>query len=110
MQPRQNIEQSGVICRFPTFLGVRITQNGSLGTGIFSEIGAAVADFLGNEADLFSNKLEAAKSSALEKLINKSISIGGNAVIGVDLDYINFSGNMIGVVANGTSVKIEKDS
>ena len=38
----------------------------------------------------------------------KSADKGGNAIIGVDFDYITFHGNMIGVVANGTSVIIEK--
>lgn len=43
----------------------------------------------------------------MRKLIEKSVSVGGNAVIGVDFDYIVFGNNMIGVVANGTSVIIE---
>jgi uncharacterized protein YbjQ (UPF0145 family) len=41
-------------------------------------------------------------------LIEKSVLVGGNAIIGVDFDYIMFSNNMIGVVANGTSVIIEE--
>ena len=57
---------------------------------------------------MFSTKLEAAKDAAIQKLISKSISYGGNAVIGIDFDYITFSNNMIGVIANGTSVVIEK--
>ena len=36
--------------------------------------------------------------------------MGANAVIGVDFDYLTFSNNMIGVVANGTAVNIEKIS
>ena len=81
-----------------------------LGTGFLSELGAKVTDFLGVESDNLSKKLEVAKTTALEKLIRKSIGVGGNAIIGVDFDYINFSSNMIGVVANGTSVIIEKNS
>ena len=46
--------------------------------------------------------------NALEKMILKSNSAGGNAIVGISFDYITFSGNMIGVVANGTSVVIEK--
>ena len=41
-------------------------------------------------------------------MVEKSIDAGGNALIGVDFDYITFHGNMIGVVANGTSVIVEK--
>lgn len=52
--------------------------------------------------------MEKAKESAMKKLLHKSASIGGNAVIGIDFDFVNFSNNMIGVSANGTSVIIEK--
>lgn len=80
-----------------------------LGTGFLSEFTASFADFFGVESDKFANKLENAKNAALERLIVKSDAKGGNAIIGVDFDYITFHGNMIGVVANGTSVVIEKE-
>ncbi len=79
-----------------------------LGTGFASEFSASFSDFFGNSSDMFSNKLRQAKEAALEKLILKSVEVGGDAIIGVDFDYITFTGNLIGVVANGTSVLIEK--
>ena len=42
------------------------------------------------------------------ELIKKSAALGGNAVIGIDIDYNIFSNNVIGVIANGTSVVIRK--
>ena len=80
-----------------------------LGTGFLSEFTASFADFFGEESNRFAEKLEKAKNAALEKMILTSDSKGGNAIIGVDFDYITFHGNMIGVVANGTSVVIEKN-
>ena len=44
----------------------------------------------------------------MDKLIKKSAALGGNAVIGIDIDYNMFSNNVIGVIANGTSVVIRK--
>lgn len=79
-----------------------------LGTGFLSELSASITDFLGEESNRFAEKLESAKNAATKKLILKSREKGGNAIIGVDFDYINFPGNMIGVIANGTSVIIEK--
>ena len=38
----------------------------------------------------------------------KCISIGANAVIGVDFDITTFSNNIIAVSANGTAVVIKK--
>lgn len=79
-----------------------------LGTGFASEFSASFSDFFGSSANMFSDKLKQAKEAALKKLILKSVDVGGNAIIGVDFDYITFTGNLIGVVANGTSVLIEK--
>ncbi len=80
-----------------------------LGTGFLSEFTASFADFFGEESYKFADKLEQAKNAAMKKLIDKSIEKGGNALIGVDFDYITFRNNMIGVVANGTSVRIKKE-
>lgn len=80
-----------------------------LGTGFLSEFTAEFADFFGVSSNKFADKLESAKNAAVQRLINKSVSLGGNAIIGLDFDYIVFATNMIGVIANGTSVIIEKD-
>lgn len=79
-----------------------------LGTGFLSELGAGFADFAGARSNMFSNKLEEAKDQALAGLIEKAKAAEANAIIGVDIDYNMFSGNLIGVIANGTIVKIRK--
>lgn len=78
-----------------------------LGTGFLSSLGASIADFLGSTSTLYEGKLENAKSSALEELYSKAHSLGANAIIGVDVDYTTFSSDIMGVIANGTAVKIE---
>ena len=80
-----------------------------LGTGFLSELSASYSDFFGVQSQKFATKLEQAKNAALGILSEKSNNMGGNAIIGVDFDYITFHGNMIGVVANGTSVVIEEE-
>ncbi len=90
------------------YMGV-ISGQVVLGTGFLSEFTASFSDFFGVQSEKFATKLEQAKQAALEKMVMKSDVKGGNAIIGVDFDYITFHGNMIGVVANGTSVVIEKD-
>lgn len=79
-----------------------------MGTGFISEIKAGISDAFGIESKALSNKLEKAKEAALNKLITKSINLSGNAIIGIDYDYITFTNNMMGVSVNGTSVIIEK--
>ena len=85
-----------------------ITGEVVLGTGFLSEFAASFSDFFGVESNTFSDKMEKAKEAALDKMIKNSVEAGGNAIIGVDFDYITFAYNMIGVVASGTSVVIEK--
>jgi uncharacterized protein YbjQ (UPF0145 family) len=77
-----------------------------VGTGIFSEFGGDVSDFFGARSTGFEKKLQNAKVTALKKLKYLAYQKGGNAVLGIDLDYTEFSGNRIGLIANGTIVKI----
>ena len=79
-----------------------------IGTGFLSELFASSSDLFGMESNSFSGKMRKVKESALVKLKAQSVQSGGNAIIGVDFDYINFSNNMIGVSANGTSVVVKK--
>lgn len=79
-----------------------------VGTGAFSEFGGDIADIFGARSTAFEVKLHKAKELAFNKLKYNAHEKGGNAVIGIDLDYTEFSGNRIGIVANGTIVRIEK--
>lgn len=86
-----------------------VSGSSIMGTGFISEFKAGFSDLFGVESETFSKKLEVAKKLATEKLIINSFSLGGNAVIGVDFDFITLVNNMLGVSANGTSVVIEKN-
>jgi len=78
-----------------------------IGTGFFSEFSTEIDDFFGTRSTSFEKKLQAAKKNALRLLKLKALQKGANAIVGIDMDYTEFSGNRIGVVANGTLVKIE---
>ncbi len=78
-----------------------------IGTGIFSEFGGEISDFFGARSTAFERKLQKAKQTAFQKLKFKAFEKGGNAVIGVDIDYTEFSGNRVGLIVNGTIVAIE---
>ncbi|MCM1144810.1 MAG: YbjQ family protein, partial [Blautia sp.] len=77
-----------------------------IGVFEFGDIGQSVLH--GIESDTFSDKLEQAKNTSVNKMIDEAIKRGGNAIIGVTFDYFNFGSDMIGVVANGTVVEIVK--
>ena len=79
-----------------------------LGTGFLSEFSAGISDFFGSASGSFAEKLEKAKNAALYILLNNAADKDANAIIGIDFDYITFASNMIGVVATGTLVKVQK--
>jgi uncharacterized protein YbjQ (UPF0145 family) len=76
-------------------------------TGAFSEFAGDISDFFGARSTEFEQKLKKARKAAITKLRLIGIERGGNAVVGIDLDYTEFSNNRIGVIANGTIVELE---
>ncbi len=78
-----------------------------IGTGIFSEVTAGIGDIFGLRSNAYEGKLANAKKSAMKLLKYNAYKKGGNAVIGIDIDYTEFSGNRVGLIINGTIVKIE---
>ncbi len=79
-----------------------------LGTGFFADFTAGWSDFLGIEATEYRLKLIEARQVALNRAIAESLFKGGNAMIGVDFDYVNFTNDKMGLIVNGTSVIIQK--
>ena len=80
-----------------------------LGTGIFSSLGSQFADLTGTRSGSYERKLESAKENALNELKKQAEFLGGNAIIGIDIDYTTFTSDILGVVANGTAVVIEPE-
>lgn len=79
-----------------------------IGTGWFSEFTGELSDLFGLRSTEFEKKLNQAKDVSEFLLKKKAYNKGANAIVGVDLDYTEFSGNRIGLILNGTLVKIEK--
>ena len=79
-----------------------------LGTGVFSEYMGEVADLFGARSTAFEIKMQKAKRTAANTLKHIASSLGGHAVIGVDLDYTEFSSNRTAIILSGTVVKLKK--
>lgn len=98
-----------------SFAGYRITSyhgivsgESVLGTGFASSWDASVSDMLGAESASFISKLKEARELARQRAVESCLNAGGNAMVGVDIEYTMFSSNMIGVIFNGTCVRVEK--
>ena len=76
-----------------------------IGTGFLSELSGDIADFMGQRSTRFEEKLQEAKKVAFDTLKLRAADQGANAVVGIDLDYTEFSSNRIGLIVNGTLVR-----
>lgn len=81
-----------------------------LGTGIFSSFSSSFADLTGTRSGSYERKLESGKNEAIRNLERQTREKGGNAIIGIDIDYTTFGADVLGVVATGTAVIIEHDN
>lgn len=74
-----------------------------LGANIFRDVFASITDIVGGRSGAYEKSLGEARETALRELEDRSAELGGNAVVGVDLDY-EVINNMLMVSASGTAV------
>lgn len=89
------------------YLGV-VTGEVIVGANIFRDLFASVRDIVGGRSGSYERILADAREQAIGELQAEAASRGGNAVVGVDLDYevIGAQGSMLMVSASGTAVRI----
>ena len=89
------------------YLGL-VTGEAILGANIFKDFFAGIRDIVGGRSAAYERELRQAKDIALEEMQQQARAMGGNAVVGVDLDYetiqVGQSGGMLMVSASGTAV------
>jgi uncharacterized protein YbjQ (UPF0145 family) len=80
-----------------------------LGANIFKDLFAGIRDIVGGRSAAYEQELREAKNIAVQEMAQQAQALGGNAVIGVDLDYetIGKNGSMMMVSASGTAVVVE---
>jgi uncharacterized protein YbjQ (UPF0145 family) len=90
------------------YLGI-VSGEAILGANIFRDFFAGIRDIVGGRSAAYEEELRKAKDIALSEMTQQAQMMGGNAVIGVDLDYetIGSNGSMLMVSASGTAVVLE---
>jgi uncharacterized protein YbjQ (UPF0145 family) len=88
-----------------------VTAEVAYGMNIFKDLFAGVRDKVGGRSEAVQKTMRDARRTALYELKKEAHSVGANAVVGVDLDYVELSGssNMVMLVASGTAVVIEDE-
>ena len=88
-----------------------ITGEAIMGANIFRDLFAGIRDIVGGRSAAYEQELRKAKTIALQEMEAEAEQLGGNAVVGVDLDYetiqMGSGGGMLMVSASGTAVVLE---
>ena len=93
--------------RITAYHGI-VSGEAILGANVFRDFFASIRDFVGGRSGAYERVLGDAREAALNEMAESASGLGGNAVIGVDLDYgaIGASESMLMVTATGTAVTI----
>lgn len=84
-----------------------VTGEAILGANIFRDLFAGVRDIVGGRSAGYEKALAEARQTALDEMSEDARRLGGNSVIGIDLDYeVVGSGRMLMVSATGTAVTV----
>lgn len=86
-----------------------VTAECAFGMNIFKDLFAAVRDIVGGRSEAVQKTLRDARQTVLYELKKEAHRVGANAVVAVDLDYVELSGHstMVLLVASGTAVWID---
>jgi len=76
-----------------------------LGANVFRDLFAAVTDIIGGRSGAYEKELGRARKIAIKEMQEAARAQGGNAVVGVDIDY-EVINNMLMVSASGTAVTV----
>ncbi len=109
--------ETGVISTTtPSLEGRRITAyhgivvgEAILGANVFRDMFAGITDILGGRSGSYEKSLREARAIAVGEMEAQAAELGGNAVVGVDLDYevVGKDSGMLMVSASGTAVTTE---
>ena len=88
-----------------------VTAECAFGMNIFKDLFAGVRDIVGGRSEAVQQTMRDSRRTALYELKREAHAVGANAVVGVDLDYVELSaaGSMVLLVASGTAVRIEEN-
>jgi uncharacterized protein YbjQ (UPF0145 family) len=83
-----------IVTTTPSIEGKKITQyigvvtgEAIMGANIFRDFFASITDIVGGRSAAYEKELGKARKVAMDEMIEQAKELGGNAVVGIDLDY-----------------------
>ncbi|MES2749335.1 MAG: heavy metal-binding domain-containing protein [Patescibacteria group bacterium] len=97
----------------PTLQGKTITAYKGIVTGetifganVVKDIMASIRDLVGGRSTTYEKTIIDAREASFKEIQEKAETLGANAVVGIDIDYLTI-GNMLMVTVTGTAVVVE---
>ena len=87
------------------YLGV-VTGEAILGAHIGRDILASFTDIVGGRSAEYEQEVQRARRIAMDEMVARAKDRGGNAVVGVDIDYEVIRDGMLMVSVSGTVVRV----
>lgn len=86
-----------------------VTGEVIVGANLFRDLFASITDIVGGRSGSYENVLQRAREEALQEIKAEASARGGNAVVGIDIDYevLGKAGSMLMVSITGTAVTAE---
>lgn len=105
-----------IVTTTPSVEGKRIVEYKGIvfgevisGVNFLKDFAAGLTNFFGGRSGSYEGELIQAREEALREMQGRAEAAGGNAVVGVDIDYevLGQNGSMLMVTASGTAVRVE---
>ena len=88
------------------YLGI-VTGEAIQGAHIGRDLLAGITDIVGGRSKEYEEEVRKARDIALAEMAAEATDKGGNAVVGVDIDYEVIRQGMLMVSASGTAVRLD---
>ncbi len=88
-----------------------VTAECAFGMNVFKDLFIAISNVVGGRSETVQKAMRESRKAALYELKKEAYLVGANAVVGVDLDYVEMGSagsSMVMLVASGTAVVIEE--
>ncbi|NIL93300.1 MAG: heavy metal-binding domain-containing protein [Woeseiaceae bacterium] len=85
-----------------------VTGEAIVGANIFRDFFAGIRDIVGGRSAAYEKELARARQLAFSEMDQQARDMGGNAIIGIDIDYetVGERGAMLMVSVSGTAVTV----
>ena len=85
-----------------------VTGEAIVGANIFKDFFAGIRDIVGGRSAAYEKELHRARQLAFEEMQQQAREMGGNAIVGIDIDYetVGDRGSMLMVSVSGTAVSV----